>query len=99
MPKSLAAFCRPRYARWLKPRSLSPPMSVIRPTLKLLFDVVVVAAVVVVDELDDLLDEPQPAAVTASATTRVSEASVFTRFSGGFRLWDENRGRFYFARR
>src|SRR5256714_3973435 len=73
-------------------------MSVLRPPLKLLLVVVVVAVVVVVVP-DDLFDEPQPAAVTASAATRVSVASVFTRFSGGFSLWDENRGRFYFARR
>src|SRR5437016_2875228 len=84
IPRSRPAFSRPTYARWLKPRSLRPPMSVLRPTLKPLLDV---------------FDEPQPAAVRASAATRVRVASVFTRLSGGFRLWDENRGRFYFARR
>src|SRR5436305_628032 len=40
MPKSRAAFRSPTYARWLKPRSLSPPMSVIRPTLKPLLELV-----------------------------------------------------------
>src|SRR5438552_11025742 len=96
IPRSRPAFSRPTYARWLKPRSLRPPMSVLRPTLKPLLEVVVGGAVVVPD---DFFDEPQPAAVRASAATRVRVASVFTRLSGGFRLWDENRGRFYFARR
>src|SRR6185312_495482 len=32
MPRSVCAFCKPRYARWLKPLSLRPPTSVTRPT-------------------------------------------------------------------
>src|SRR5438876_7763798 len=99
-PRLRPAFRRPTYARWLKPRSLRPPMSVIRPTLKPLLELVVVGAVAVVVVVpDDFFDDPQPAAVTASATTRLNVPSVFTGLSGGFRLWDENRGRFYFARR
>src|SRR5207237_8828578 len=85
IPRLRPAFRRPTYARWLKPRSLRPPMSVIRPTLKPLLELVVVGAVAVVVVVpDDVFDDPQPAAVTASATTRLNVASVFTGLSGGF---------------
>src|SRR6478752_6076722 len=75
-PRSFSAFFRPTNARWLNPRSLRPPMSVISPTLKDDAGVVVVDAVVVV--VVAAFFEPHPAAVTARSTTSVSMSGFFT---------------------
>src|SRR5260221_10189704 len=75
-PSSVAAFCRPTKARWLKPRSLRPPMSVIRPTLN--DDPAVVVGVVV--ELAFFVD-PHPAAARARARTSMAISGFFTALS------------------
>src|SRR5439155_10933928 len=74
-PRSPAAFCSPTNARWLKPRSSSPPVSVIRPILNDEPWFVVVAAEVVVAAF---LVEPQPAAVRARRATTMSRNGIFT---------------------
>src|SRR3954470_19409836 len=73
-------------------------MSVLRPTLNVLPDWVVVVVVVVDEELDFF--EPQPAARNASAAT--STANGMSLFTGPPRVLDcgaKTYGRFYFAPR
>src|SRR5213596_1056931 len=70
-PSSFSARWRPTKARWLKPRSLRPPMSVMRPALN--SPPPPPAAAVLVDELF-FDDPPQPATRSAS---RTSASSVF----------------------
>jgi hypothetical protein len=61
----------------LKLRSFNPPMSVLRPTLKVPLDEVVEVAWTVV--VDAFFDEPHPAAAAASTTTRTANGmSLFT---------------------
>src|SRR6266566_10054898 len=66
MPSSPCALSSPTYERWLKPRSLSPPMSVTSPIL-----IFLAVLPVVVELAEDFLPlPPQPAATSSKRTPR-----------------------------
>src|SRR5919202_6316366 len=74
VPSFFFASCTPRYARWLKPRSLSPPTSVTRPTLN---DDVLAPP----PPPDDFFEPPppHPATRTTSNTVNPIRARTVTR--------------------
>src|SRR3954453_4578773 len=72
MPSSLCARCNPTKDRWLKPRSLSPPMSVTRPTF---FPEPLPLDEVVPDEF--LLPPPPPQPATRRPTKASSASDLF----------------------
>src|SRR6266545_3148591 len=69
MPSSRSARCRPTKDRWLKPRSLRPPMSVTRPTL------IVFPPGAVVPE-DFFPPPPQPAARRTTTPRSASDLII-----------------------
>src|SRR6266508_3330152 len=96
-PRSLCAFWRPTYARWLNPRSFRPPTSVTSPTLNSFAACVVVSPVVVEPPPPPPLP-PQPASSSAAAATAPIQCPLMRRLMGFlrcFRLSVENYARLY----
>src|SRR5439155_24959853 len=79
MLSSRFALRSPTYERWLKPRSLSPPMSVTRPIL-----IFLAVPLVVVFAEDFLPLPPQPAAMRSTRTARSASDRLILDLSAKF---------------